>query len=59
MDGRPVSIYITLFESEEMEGYLKGAGFEVESVVERALRVEKSMRRLYAVGRKPALSRRP
>ena len=53
--GRPVSIYVTLFGREEMEGYLGAAGFEVERVAEREpYEFEYPTRRLYIFGRKPA-----
>ena len=55
--GRPVSVYATLFEGEEMRRYLEAAGFEVERVVEREpYEFEYQTRRLYAFARKPAQS---
>ena len=52
--GEPVSIYVTLFEPEEMTGYLEAAGFEVERVFEREpYEFEYPTRRVYAFGRKP------
>lgn len=53
--GRPVSVYVTLFEREEMKRYLEAAGFEVERVAEREpYEFEYPTRRLYAFARKPA-----
>ena len=50
---KPVSIDITLFEKDEMAGYLEAAGFEVERIVEREpYDFEYPTRRLYAFGRK-------
>ncbi|MCA1614673.1 MAG: class I SAM-dependent methyltransferase [Acidobacteria bacterium] len=52
---KPVSIGVTLFEKEEMSGYMEAAGFEVERVVEREpYEFEYPTRRVYAFGRKPA-----
>lgn len=53
--GKPVAIEVTLFEVEEMSGYMAAAGFEVERVAEREpYEFEYPTRRLYAFGRKPA-----
>ena len=53
----PVSIDISLFESEEMAGYLETVGFEVERIVDReAYEFEYPTRRVYAFARKPTLS---
>ena len=53
--GKPVAIGVTLFEVEEMSGYMAAAGFEVERVAEREpYEFEYPTRRLYAFGRKPA-----
>ncbi len=52
---KPVSIDVTLFETEEFSGYLKSAGFEVERIVERPpYDFEHPTRRVYAFGRKPS-----
>ena len=52
----PVSIDISLFESEEMAGYLETAGFEVERIVDREpYEFEYPTRRVYAFARKPTL----
>src|SRR5437667_1150 len=52
----PVSIDISLFESEEMAGYLETVGFEVERIVDReAYEFEYPTRRVYAFARKPTL----
>ena len=52
---KPVSIEITLFQPEEMAGYLAAAGFEVERIAAREpYEFEYPTRRLYACGRKPA-----
>ena len=48
-----VSIDVTLFEREEMAGYLEESGFEVERIVEREpYEFEYPTRRVYAFGRK-------
>ena len=53
----PVSIDVTLFEPEEMAGYLEGAGFEVERIAEREpYEFEYPTGRVYAYARKPAQS---
>src|SRR2546425_10018955 len=53
----PVSIDISLFESEEMAGYLETVGFEVERIVDREpYEFEYPTRRVYAFARKPTLS---
>lgn len=52
---KPVSIDISLFEQEEMAGYLEAAGLEVERIVEREpYEFEYQTRRVYAFGKKPA-----
>jgi SAM-dependent methyltransferase len=52
----PVSIEITLFERDEMAGYLEAAGFNVERMLDRQhYDFEYPTRRMYAFGRKPAL----
>ena len=52
----PVSIDISLFESEEMAGYLETVGFEVERIVDREpYEFEYPTRRVYAFARKPTL----
>ena len=52
---QPISIDVTLFEKEEMAGYLEAAGFEVERVVEREpYEFEYPTRRVYIFGRKPS-----
>jgi hypothetical protein len=57
--GKPVSIFVTLFETEEMEQYLRSAGFEIERVVERPpYEFEYPTRRVYALARKLATSAR-
>src|ERR1051325_4712199 len=51
----PVSIDVTLFEPEEMAGYLRGAGFEVERMVAREpYEFEYPTRRVYAHALRPA-----
>ena len=51
----PVSIDISLFEREEMAGFFRAAGFEVERIMEREpYEFEYPTRRLYAFGRKRA-----
>lgn len=51
---KPVSIDVTLFEKDEMKGYLEAAGFEVERIVEREpYEFEYPTRRVYAFARKP------
>lgn len=57
--GKPISIDITLFEKEEMTGYLEAAGFAVEWVVEREpYEFEYPTRRLYALGSRSDRARR-
>ena len=52
--GKPISIEVTLFEKEEMSGYLEAAGFEVERIVQREpYEFEYPTPRLYAFGTKP------
>jgi ubiquinone/menaquinone biosynthesis C-methylase UbiE len=54
--GKPVSIFVTLFESQEMTDYLTAAGFEIEQVAERDhYSFEYPTRRVYILGRKPSL----
>jgi SAM-dependent methyltransferase len=49
-----VSIDVTLFEKDEMSGYLKSAAFEVEHIAEREpYEFEYPTRRLYAFATKP------
>jgi len=53
--GRPVSIDVNLFETDEMSGYLTAAGFEIERIVEREpYDFEYPTRRVYAFARKPS-----
>ena len=52
--GKPVSIDVTLFETEGMSGLLESAGFEVEEMAERApYEFEYPTRRCYALAYKP------
>lgn len=54
--GKQVSIDFFFFETEEVKGYLKLAGFELEEVIERdpyAEAVEYQSRRAYIFARKP------
>lgn len=54
--GHAVSVDFTFFQPEEMEGYLREAGFTVESTNEREPypEVEYQGRRAYILARKPA-----
>jgi SAM-dependent methyltransferase len=54
--GQPVSADFIFFEKDEMEGYLRAAGFEIEETVERPpyLNVERQSQRAYISARKPA-----
>ncbi len=53
--GKKVSLDFLFFERDEMEGYLKSAGFEIEDVIERPPYegVEYQSRRAYIFTRKP------
>lgn len=54
--GRPVSLDVALFTTEEMAGYLRAAGMVVEEVLERdpyAPEVEYQSRRGYIVASRP------
>jgi SAM-dependent methyltransferase len=53
--GEKVSLDFIFFRPDEMEGYMKSAGFEVEEVVERPPyeNVEYQSRRAYVFARKP------
>ena len=53
--GRPVSIDFTFFASEEMAGYLRDAGFEIDEIIEREpyIEVESPRRRAYILASKP------
>jgi len=53
--GTPVSIDVTHFQGEEMAGYLREAGFNVEEVIERDPypEIESSLRRAYVFAGKP------
>jgi SAM-dependent methyltransferase len=57
--GHPVSVDYLLFTTEEMSGYLRQAGFEVEDAQERDPYpdVEHPSRRSYMVARNPAPER--
>ena len=56
--NQPISIDITLFETEEMSGYLEAAGFEVERMVERnPYEFEYPTRRVYAFGGRPVAAK--
>lgn len=51
---KPVSIDVTLMDKDEMTGYLKAAGLEVERIVEREpYEFEYPTRRVYAFARRP------
>jgi SAM-dependent methyltransferase len=54
--GRPISIDFTFFGSEEMAGYLREAGFDIDEIIERDpyLEVESPRRRAYVLASKPA-----
>lgn len=53
--GKPVSVDFTFLERDEMEGYLRAAGFVLEDVVERLPypEIEYQSRRAYIFARKP------
>jgi SAM-dependent methyltransferase len=57
--GAEVFLYFYFFRADEMSGYLKTAGFEIEEVIERNPYpgVEHQNRRAYVFARKPALPR--
>jgi ubiquinone/menaquinone biosynthesis C-methylase UbiE len=52
--GEQVSVDFNFYRTEEVEGYLKEAGFEIEEVIEREPYegVEYASRRAYILGRK-------
>jgi len=56
--GHPVRLDFIMFQTEEMAGYLRAAGFEVEEATERDPypEVEVQTRRGYILARKPAES---
>ena len=56
--GEEVSIDFLMFEADEIDGYLKAAGFEVEETIERDAYpdVEYPSRRAYIFARKPGSS---
>ena len=51
---KPISADLVYFESDEMTGYLRTAGFEVEEIIERDPypEVERQSRRAYIFARK-------
>ena len=54
--GKEVSLDFSFFETEEVKGYLRTAGFELEEAVERdpySKQVEHQSRRAYIFARKP------
>ena len=52
---KPVSIDVTLFAPEEMEGYLRSSGFEIVRLAERQpYEFEYPTQRIYAFARKPS-----
>jgi len=55
--GAEVSLYFYFFRVNEMTGYLKAAGFEIDEVIEREPypEIEQQNRRAYIFARKPAL----
>lgn len=55
--GQSVSVDFYFFEQEEMEGYLREAGFSIEESIERAPypEVEYQGHRVYTFARKPAV----
>ena len=54
--GKHVSIDVTLFQKDEMAGFLRAAGFEFERMAERAAyEFEYPTQRLYAFGNKPLM----
>jgi len=56
--GAEVSLYFYFFRADEMTGYLKAAGFEIDEVIEREPypEIEQQNRRAYIFARKPAVS---
>lgn len=53
--GKRVSIDVTLLDKDEMTGYLKAAGFDVDKIVEREpYEFEYPTRRVYAFAKKPS-----
>ena len=58
--GAEVSLYFYFFRADEMTGYLKAAGFEIDEVIEREPypEIEQQNRRAYIFARKPAVSGR-
>lgn len=56
--GEKVSVDFVYFQPDEMERYLKSAGFEIEEVVERSpyQEVEHQSQRAYIFARKPKLA---
>jgi len=58
--GAEVSLYFYFFRANEMTGYLKAAGFEIDEVIEREPypEIEQQNRRAYIFARKPAVSGR-
>lgn len=55
--GKEVSLDFIFFETEEMKGYLRMAGFELDEVIERdpyGEDVEHQSRRAYIFARKPS-----
>ena len=59
--GNPVRLDFVFFGVEEMSGYLREAGFEVESATEREPypEVEAQTRRAYLLASRPAASAAP
>jgi SAM-dependent methyltransferase len=57
--GQLVSVDFWFFRSEELAGYLRSAGFDVEDVVERDAyaEVEHQSRRAYVFARKPGVEK--
>jgi len=55
--GAEVSLYFYFFRANEMTGYLKAAGFEIDEVIEREPypEIEQQNRRAYIFARKPAV----
>ena len=55
--GAEVSLYFYFFRANEMTGYLKAAGFEIDEVIEREPypEIKQQNRRAYIFARKPAL----
>jgi hypothetical protein len=50
---QPISAHFVFFDSDEMTGYLRAAGFDVEEIVERDLypEIERQSRRAYIFAR--------